>query len=200
MKRRCEGCGERFVAHPAVRQQRYCSGEACQRARKRRWQARKLATDADYRQNQAAAQKAWRDRNLGYWRDYRRRNPGAAERNREGQRERNRKRRRGQLQENAEKGEKGEKARLGTPVAARGMVLIPAGSGGAGVIAKMDELFMEVAVIQQVGLGLLADPEGLQRWTSYFRNVLWFHDLRFRGPDPGVIAKRGRAGFSWSRG
>jgi hypothetical protein len=81
-----------------------------------------------------------------------------------------------------------------------GIGLIPAGSGGAGVIAKMDELFMEVAVIQRVGLGLLAHPEGLQRWTSYFRNGLWFHDLRFSGHDSDLIAKRGQAGFSWSRG
>jgi len=200
MERRCEGCRERFVPHPAVRHQRYCCREACQKERKRRWHARKLATDADYQQNQAAAQRAWRQRNPGYWREYRRRNPGAAERNRQGQRERNRKRREARPQETAEKGEKGEKARLGTPVAAGGMGLIPAGSGGAGVIAKMDELFMELAVIQQVRLDPVADPEGLQRWTSYFRNGLWFHDLRFPGPDPGVIAKRGRAGFRWSRG
>ena len=197
MKRRCEGCGERFVPHPAVIQQRYCSREACQKERKRRWQARKLATDADYQQNQAAAQRAWRQRNPGYWSDYRRRNPGAAERNRQGQRERNRKRRGGRPEESARKG---EEARLGTPVAAGGTGLIPAASGGAGVIAKMDELFLELAVIQQVRLDPVADPEGLQRWTSYFRNGLWFHDLRFPGPDPGVIAKRGRAGFSWSRG
>ncbi|MGH7574675.1 MAG: hypothetical protein ACREM1_06035 [Longimicrobiales bacterium] len=144
MERICEGCGKRFRAHRAVRQQRYCSSEACQRTRKRRWQAWKRATDADYRSNQTAAQKAWCARNPSYWREYRRRKPGAADRNRERQRERNRERRGGKRRP-LEAG--GAEASASGPLITAGRYrMIPVGSGGD-VIAKMDELFVELAVI-----------------------------------------------------
>jgi hypothetical protein len=44
--------------HPAVLNQQYCGSADCQKARKRKWQKEKLARDPDYRENQAAAQKA----------------------------------------------------------------------------------------------------------------------------------------------
>jgi hypothetical protein len=53
----------------------------------------KLTADADYRANQAAAQRRWQERHPDYWRGYRERHPQAAQRNREQQRQRNRRRR-----------------------------------------------------------------------------------------------------------
>jgi len=92
-KRRCAACGCLFEPRRNVPQQSYCSKRACQRTRRRRWQRQKLKTDADYRANQAAAQRRWRERHPAYWRDYRQRHPDATARNREQQRERNRRRR-----------------------------------------------------------------------------------------------------------
>jgi len=91
-KRRCAACGCLFVPRRNVPQQRYCSEPGCQRTRRRRWQRQKLKTDADYRANQAAAQRRWRARHPHYWRRYRQSRPAYAERNREQQRERNRRR------------------------------------------------------------------------------------------------------------
>ena len=95
MEKTCACCKKRFIAHPAVRDQRYCSDPECQKRRKRNWQKEKLSSDSDYRANQASAQRQWRSRNRDYWRQYRRRNPTYTERNRMGQRERNRGRRSG---------------------------------------------------------------------------------------------------------
>ena len=89
----CVCCGAGFEPHPAVKNQQYCSRRGCQRARRRRWQREKLARDEAYRQNQAAAQQAWRARNPDYWRQYRLCHPEYAQRNRELQRQRNRRRR-----------------------------------------------------------------------------------------------------------
>jgi len=38
MEKRCESCERRFIPHPAVRHQEYCSDPECQKARKRKWQ------------------------------------------------------------------------------------------------------------------------------------------------------------------
>jgi hypothetical protein len=92
-KRRCAACGGLFVPRRNVPQQGYCSKPACQRTRRRRWQRAKLKADADYRANQAAAQRRWREHHPDYWRRYRQHHPDAAERNREKQRQRNRRRR-----------------------------------------------------------------------------------------------------------
>jgi hypothetical protein len=92
-KRRCAACGCLFVPRRNVPQQRYCSKRECQRTRRRRWQRQKLKADADYRANQAAAQRRWRERHPDYWRRYRQGHPDSTERNRQRQRERNRRRR-----------------------------------------------------------------------------------------------------------
>jgi hypothetical protein len=91
--RRCAACGCLFEPRRNVSGQRYCSKRACQRTRRRRWQKAKLTADADYRANQAAAQRRWQERHPDYWRGYRERHPQAAQRNREQQRQRNRRRR-----------------------------------------------------------------------------------------------------------
>jgi len=92
-KRRYASCGCLFVPRRNVPQQRYCCERACQRTRRRRWQRQKLKADADYRANQAAAQRRWRERHREYWRRYRQTHSEYTERNREQQRDRNRRRR-----------------------------------------------------------------------------------------------------------
>jgi hypothetical protein len=87
---RCAACGLQFRPRPQVPQQRYCSSSACQRERRRRWQAARRAADADYRANQRAAQQAWSQRHPEYWRAYRQAHPEYAERNRTLQRGRDR--------------------------------------------------------------------------------------------------------------
>jgi hypothetical protein len=93
--RRCISCGKEFRPRPQAAQQRYCSAPACQRERRRRWQATKRRLDPDYRDNQARAQRAWCARNPEYWREYRRDHPEYLERNRAQQGERNTRRRKG---------------------------------------------------------------------------------------------------------
>lgn len=88
-RRHCAACGASFRPCPQVPQQRFCSQADCQRERRRRWKRRKRQTDADYRDNQARAQRAWRERHREYWREYRRSHPQYRERNRQQQRVRN---------------------------------------------------------------------------------------------------------------
>ena len=102
------------------------------------WQKEKLSRDSDYRANQAEAQRQWRSRNKGYWRQYRKKNPAYTEKNRLGQRERNRRRRSG--------------SGIAKMDELKGKTLIPSGryrlvpfcNQG---IAKMDELIVELGVI-----------------------------------------------------
>ncbi len=86
--RTCQACQELFRPRPQVAEQRFCSAAACQRERRRRWQAVKRQNDPDYRENQKRVQKAWADRHPDYWREYRRQHPEYAERNRAQQRQR----------------------------------------------------------------------------------------------------------------
>lgn len=146
-ERRCAACGGRFEPRRNVPQQRYCSHPECQRTRRQRWAREKLAADADYRANQAAAQRRWSAGHPEYWRRYRERHPDYSERNRAQQRERNRQRRGG--------------ARGGAEVPAiakrdewvpeQGLVsgtyrLIPVTGTGAG-IAKRDEYLVKMQVM-----------------------------------------------------
>ena len=61
--------------------------------RKRDWQRRKRADDADYRANDRAAQRAWSRAHPQYWRAWRERHPGYVARNRGAQGVRNARRR-----------------------------------------------------------------------------------------------------------
>ncbi|MGF6480791.1 hypothetical protein [Paraburkholderia sp. JPY419] len=87
--RLCPACGNAFVPLLHVPRQRYCSSEACQRARRRDWQRDRLRVDSDYRDNQARAQAKWRASHSSYWREYRAAHPAYRERNRSMQRLRN---------------------------------------------------------------------------------------------------------------
>jgi hypothetical protein len=78
--------------NPRAKNQQYCGRKECQRARKRAWQKKKMATDPDYRANQRECNKAWRDRNPDYWRNYRKTHLQYVERNRLLQKARRRRR------------------------------------------------------------------------------------------------------------
>lgn len=67
----CACCGLPFQPVPQVPDQAYCSQPACQRARRNRWNQRKLNSDPDYRDNKRRSQRNWLDRNPDYWRQYR---------------------------------------------------------------------------------------------------------------------------------
>lgn len=69
----CASCGRTFAVRPQSPNQTYCSEQACQSERRRRWNRGKLQSDPDYRGNQLSAQRAWHGRNPTYWKDYRRR-------------------------------------------------------------------------------------------------------------------------------
>lgn len=92
-RKRCAHC-RRVLPRTRVRNQRYCKQNACQRARKARWQRQKMATDEDYQLNQKDAFKDWCRRNPDYWRQYRDRHLEYLKRNRQLQAQRNAKRRR----------------------------------------------------------------------------------------------------------
>ena len=140
MEKACLCCNRRFTAHPAVRNQLYCGDAECQKARRRTWQKEKLANDDVYRQNQASAQQQWQSRNKGYWSEYRKRNPAYTERNRIGQKERNRRKRsRPMIAKMDEHG--AEKV-----ITSGRYKLVPV--CGA-MIANMDELIVEIGVISR---------------------------------------------------
>jgi len=90
---RCAHCRRLILSNPRVKDQRYCSQKACQRARKTLWQRQKMATDPDYQLNQRDCQKDWKKRNHDYWRRYRSQHPGYITRNRLLQKHRDRRRR-----------------------------------------------------------------------------------------------------------
>ena len=135
-KNRCVHCGRLYIANPRVKNQKYCSRDICQRARKRRWQQRKMATDGDYRQNRKESRQMWQTRHPGYWQQYRERHPQYCERNRMLQKQRDAKRRAKHLAKmDALKQLKSIKA--GT------YYLIPC----IGNLAKMDALTQKINVI-----------------------------------------------------
>ena len=77
----CVCCGRPFVFNPRVKNQRYCNYKDCQRARKRKWQKEKLATDPDYKANQRACQAEWHRQHPGYYKKYRQDHPRYCQRN-----------------------------------------------------------------------------------------------------------------------
>lgn len=140
-RRKCKHCHQIFRLRPQNSDQQYCSEPACQRARKRIWQQRKLLADPDYHANQCDAQSRWQKKNPDYWSKYRDRHPDYVERNRAHQQGRNRRLRQD----------------IGRPVIAKMDASMPESSINSGryllsmvesgVIAKMDALIVEINVI-----------------------------------------------------
>jgi hypothetical protein len=143
-KRQCAACGCLFEPRRNVPQQRYCSKRACQRTRRRRWQRQKLKADADYRVNQAAAQRRWRERHPDYWRRYRHRRPEYAQRNREQQRERNRRRRSADTGPSPAPIANMDAYRSQKPIRSGTYRLVPVAASG---VAKMDAYVVEMRVL-----------------------------------------------------
>ena len=140
-RRRCAACGEAFRPRSQVPDQMYCSGSACQRTRRRRWQQAKRQSDADYRENQARAQRAWVQRHRDYWRAYRRTHPQYCESNRLAARRRQGERRRGAAQF-----AKMDASTAFSPVPSGTYRLVPA---SAGEFAKMDAWIVEMTLISR---------------------------------------------------
>ncbi|MGD1984262.1 MAG: hypothetical protein PVF93_10190 [Chromatiaceae bacterium] len=147
---RCAACAQPFTPKRHVPGQRFCAKPACQRERRRRWQRQKRKDDADYRANQAAAQKRWRANHPDYWRQYRQTHPDYTARNREQQQQRNRRRAAAPSGDQAATGltlptvAKMDAYPSQNPVVSGTYRLVPvAGSG----IAKMDVYTVEMRVI-----------------------------------------------------
>lgn len=88
----CGHCGRYFIPNPRQKNPRYCREKACQRARKAAWQREKLVRDPVYRANQKQSQADWLSRNADYWKRYRTAHPAQADRNRDLQKVRNKRR------------------------------------------------------------------------------------------------------------
>ena len=88
----CCQCGRYFIPNPRQKNQRYCSEKACQRARKAAWQRKKMFSDPDYRANQKQSHADWQSSNADYWKRYRAAHPKQADRNRDLQKIRNKRR------------------------------------------------------------------------------------------------------------
>lgn len=140
-RRRCAACGEAFRPRSQVPDQMYCSASACQRTRRRRWQQAKRQSDADYRENQARAQRAWVQGHRDYWREYRRTHPQYCESNRLAARQRQRERRR-----RARQFAKMDASRVLSRVPSGTYRLVPA---SAAEFAKMDAWIVEMTLISR---------------------------------------------------
>lgn len=64
---KCKCCRRILPANPRCKNQEYCGAPACQRKRKRCWQAQKINSDQEYRHNQQEAYDNWQQRNPDYW-------------------------------------------------------------------------------------------------------------------------------------
>jgi hypothetical protein len=90
---RCRFCQAVFQFSRYHPHQRICGRPDCQKQRRREYHRRKLDTDAEYHQVCRDSQQKWRRRNPDYPRQYRKSHPQSVQRNRQGQRRRDRKRR-----------------------------------------------------------------------------------------------------------
>jgi hypothetical protein len=88
----CCHCGRYFPPSPRQKNHLYCSEKTCQRARKAAWQRKKMVSDPAYRANHKQSQADWQGRNADYWKRYRAAHPEQAERNRDLQKVRNKRR------------------------------------------------------------------------------------------------------------
>ena len=89
---RCRYCQQVFQISRYRPHQLVCSRPDCQKQRRREYHRHKLHTDPEYHQICRDSQEKWRRRNPDYPRQYRQSHPESIERNRQGQRRRDRKR------------------------------------------------------------------------------------------------------------
>jgi hypothetical protein len=130
-----------------VKKHEYCSKEACQLARKRKWQKAKLQSDPIYRGDQQSANRDWQAKTPDYWKRYRERNKHYTERNRQQQRRRNARRRK-----SAGNGSpvqpiaKMDALSLKSNMISGRYMLVPLEPH---VIAKMDAIIVEISTISE---------------------------------------------------
>jgi len=146
MLRICKNCLSPFRPHYKVPNQKYCSSDTCQKARRREWQRKKRHNDDDYKKNQYEAQKSWSSKNPDYWRKYREQHPGYVERNKRLQKKRyvksviaSRK-----MEPRSKKIAKMDDLNQETHIKSGYYMLYPV---DIGKIAKMDPLVVEINVI-----------------------------------------------------
>ena len=94
----CRHCGRRCRCNPRIKNQKYCSNEECQKARKRTWKKGQYKKNKSYKEKSQTAQKVWRKNYPAdqYQSEYRTAHPEYVKRNRELQGERNKNRQREQ--------------------------------------------------------------------------------------------------------
>jgi hypothetical protein len=102
------------------------------------------ASDADYRENQARAQRAWAQSHREYWREYRRTHPDYCERNRDGSLQRRRDRRQRAGSSTSAKFAKMDASMPLSPVPSGTYRLVPA---SAAEFAKMDAWTVEITLV-----------------------------------------------------
>ena len=89
---RCRYCQQVFNISRYRPHQLVCSRPDCQKQRRREYHRHKLHTDPEHHEICRDSQEKWRRRNPDYPRQYRQSHPESIERNRQGQRRRDRKR------------------------------------------------------------------------------------------------------------
>jgi hypothetical protein len=92
MSPRCRYCQQVFQISRYRQHQLVCRRPDCQKQRRREYHRHKLHTYAEYHQICRDCQEKWRRRNPDHPRQYRQSHPESIERNRQGQRRRDRKR------------------------------------------------------------------------------------------------------------
>ena len=137
----CKHCQKRFYPRPQNPDQKYCSDPACQKARKRDWQRKKLQTDPEYRENKRDAGRRWRENNPDYQREYRERNQEYTEQNRAQQRLRNQQRTKQATQDTIVKMDASNSENCITPGCYELRRIVD------GQIVKMDASMVEINVI-----------------------------------------------------
>ncbi len=90
--RLCVYCDRTFEPSRFRPDQRVCSDAACQKRRRAEYHKNKIATDPDYAQVVRDSRRKWREAHPSYQAEYWRTHGDAADRNREQQRHRDRKR------------------------------------------------------------------------------------------------------------
>jgi hypothetical protein len=138
MKRNCIHCKQLFSIKRNPQQQ-FCGQQLCQRVRKNQWRQSKLQSDADYKDNQAQANKRWQQRHQDYWRTYRLKHPQYTTKNREREHQRQRQKR---LFEKQSLFAKSDAYHGLTTIESGTYELIP-------VFAKSDALHVEIKVISK---------------------------------------------------
>jgi hypothetical protein len=92
-ERRCRYCQQVFQPSKFQPRQIVCGEVGCQRKRRTDYHREKIAADPVYCEVCRDSPRKWRARHPEYWKQYREKRPEAAERNRQQQKRRDRKRR-----------------------------------------------------------------------------------------------------------